>query len=88
MTTKVLAHTLVFMGPRTLRGRLKRARQKLGVSASRLDAQAGLTRGHTWQIETGRKPNIELETASKLADALGVSLDWLVRGEGAGPVAA
>lgn len=73
---------------RTLSGRLKQARKSKGVSASKLDAQAGLTRGHTWQIETGRKPNIELETATKLAGALGVSLDWLVRGEGVGPVAA
>lgn len=76
------------MAVRTLQGRLRQARKTRGISASKLDAQAGLTRGHTWQIETGRKPNIELETASKLATALGVSLDWLVRGEGAGPVAA
>jgi transcriptional regulator with XRE-family HTH domain len=60
---------------------VRSARERTGLSASALDAKAGLTRGHTWQIETGRKPNIELETATRLADALGVSIDWLVRGE-------
>lgn len=73
---------------KTLSKRLREARQKQGLSASGLDTKAGLTRGHTWQIETGRKPKIEVETAIKLADALGVSLEWLVRGEGAGPLAA
>jgi transcriptional regulator with XRE-family HTH domain len=73
---------------RTLSTRLRQARKTRGLSASRLDAQAGLTRGHTWQIEAGRKPNIEAETARKLAAALGVSIDWLVRGEGSGPIAA
>jgi transcriptional regulator with XRE-family HTH domain len=73
---------------KTLSSRLRQARKTKGLSASSLDAVAGLTRGHTWQIETGRKPRIELETASKLASALGVSIDWLVRGEGLGPVAA
>lgn len=73
------------MHARSLSGRLKQARKTKGFSASRLDLEAGLTRGHTWQIETGRKPNIELETASKLAAALGVSLDWLVQGKGDGP---
>ncbi len=58
------------------------------MSASGLDNVAGLTRGHTWQIESGRKPRIELATASKLADALGVSLDWLVDGKGSGPARA
>jgi transcriptional regulator with XRE-family HTH domain len=73
------------MSLRTLRARLQYARKLKGKSASGLDAEAKLTRGHTWQIETGRKPRIELETATKLATALGVSLDWLVSGIGDGP---
>ena len=73
------------MATRTLGGRIRSARKALGLSASALDAAASLTRGHVWQIENGRKPKIELDTATKLAGALGVSLDWLVRGVGDGP---
>lgn len=73
------------MSLRTLQARLRYARKLTGKSASAIDAEAGLTRCHTWQIETGRKPRIELETARKLAAALDVSLDWLVSGTGEGP---
>lgn len=69
------------MQQKTLRARLRQTRKSLELSASALDAKAGLTRGHTWQIETGRKANIEIETATKLARALGVTIDWLVTGE-------
>ena len=78
---------MVLMGKRTLSARLQHARSVRGFKASELDHKAGLTRGHTWQIENGRKPKIEVETAQKLAAALGVSLDWLVNGKGEGPAA-
>jgi hypothetical protein len=46
---------------------------------------AGLCVGHTALIEAGRKPNIQSETAKGLAGVLGVSLDWLLAGDGAVP---
>lgn len=59
--------------------RLKFARARLGISARELDRRADLTEGHTSLLETGTR-GIEALTAAKLAEALGVSLDWLVRG--------
>lgn len=75
------------MGSKTLSGRLRQARKAKGFSASRLDAEAKLTRGHVRQIESGAKPNPEAVTLSKLADALGCSMEWLLKGIGEGPSA-
>lgn len=58
------------------------------MSARAVDGVAGLTCGHTALIESGRRPNIEAETARALADALHVSLDWLIAGRGEGPALA
>lgn len=69
----------------SLSTRLRFARICKGLSASALDAAAGISRGHTRQIESGRKPNPEAVTASKLARALGVDLAWLVDGTGEPP---
>lgn len=52
---------------------------------SALDRAANLFRGHVWQIENGHIAKVEASTAMQLADALGVSLDWLLRGVGDGP---
>lgn len=38
-------------------------------------------------IESGAKRDVRSKTLSKLAAALGVSLDWLVNGTGAPPTA-
>ncbi len=73
------------MTARTLSARLQVARKARQLSARGLDAKAGLAPGHVWQIEAGRKPRIEVETATRLADALGVTLEWLIRGVGEGP---
>jgi transcriptional regulator with XRE-family HTH domain len=53
-----------------------------------LDALAGLTRGHISAIESGHRTSIEARTAQRIADALGVSLDWLVSGRGETPTQA
>lgn len=55
------------------------------LSTRELDRLAGLTPGHTSAIETGGRPNVEVRTAGALAGVLGVSLDWLVWGNGRGP---
>ena len=58
--------------------RLREARLSTGLSARALDREAGITRGHTNLSESGYRPNVELKTARALANALRVSLDWLV----------
>lgn len=65
----------------TLGKRLKRARKVAGFASQEALADAiGLSRRETlaeWETDAA-KP--ELENAQLLADALGVSLDWLVSG--------
>lgn len=65
-------------------GRVKRARREKKLSARALDRLAELCPGHTNLIETGRRLRLEAITIVKLADTLGVTLDWLIRG-GPGP---
>ncbi len=60
--------------------RLRFARDDAGLSARALDAAAGITAGHTSQIEAGRRTAVAIETVRRLAEALGVSIDWLVTG--------
>ena len=60
-------------------------REAAGISARELDRLASLGQGHSRLIEIGVRPNVEAETARKLAVALGVSLDWLIGGVGDPP---
>lgn len=53
-----------------------------GLSQQRLDAIGGLHRGHTWQIEQGRRENSERETVEAIASVFGCSVGWLLVGEG------
>jgi len=64
----------------SISSRLSHARQLAGISAKALDRLAGLTPGHTSAIENGTKLEVSAATVSKLAAALGVSIDWLVDG--------
>lgn len=50
-----------------------------------LSETAGLAAGHVQTIESGAVRCVTTETARALAVALGVSLDWLLTGEGEGP---
>jgi transcriptional regulator with XRE-family HTH domain len=70
---------------KTLGGRLKQARERVGMTQSQLADVIGITqsRYHPW--ETGRQgKDIEpdVESLVKLSDILGVSIEWLIRGEG------
>ena len=65
--------------------RLNAARSLVDVSARELDRLARTTEGHTSLIESGVVQNTTLETAGKLAGALGVTLDWLLNGSGDAP---
>jgi len=55
------------------------------LSAKELDRLAALSPGHTTMIELGYRPRVEARTALALADVLGISLDWLLRGSGRSP---
>lgn len=55
------------------------------MSARAIDALADLTPGHTALIEGGHREDPSTSTLTKLARALGVSLDWLSDGQGAPP---
>lgn len=66
--------------------RLRWAREQVpGLSQSRLSKIAGLSVKHVSAIESRISANtdsaVETGTASKLAMALGVSLDWLIDGK-------
>lgn len=65
--------------------RLRWARHAAGISARELDRLAGLAEGHSALLEAGKKKGLEMRTAAGLARALGLSLDWLVLGEGGQP---
>jgi transcriptional regulator with XRE-family HTH domain len=67
--------------------RLQETRELAGLAARELDRLVDTTEGHASLIESGVVRNVTLETASKLAGVLGVSLDWLVRGTGRAPSA-
>jgi DNA-binding XRE family transcriptional regulator len=69
----------------SLGDRLRLAREMAGIPARELDRLAGLSEGHTANIESGRRPNIEARTASAIATVLGLSLDWLVSDAGSPP---
>lgn len=70
---------------KTLPERLAWARGAAGLSARGLDRKAGLHGGHTQLIESGRRVDPSSETVKRLARALGISIDWLIDGNGMAP---
>ncbi len=58
---------------------LKKYRNKLGISQDVLSKRANLAFHTIAKIETGTTPNPTIETVKKIADALGVSLDDLMK---------
>jgi transcriptional regulator with XRE-family HTH domain len=69
----------------TIGGRLKAARLRLAWSREALAYNAGLSWSAIEQIESGRRNNLTLKTLSGLSGALGVPIDYLVRGFAAPP---
>lgn len=65
----------------TFREKLKHIRMEKGLDAANLSLAAGLNRRAVTDIETGASKSPTLRTASRLADALGVSLLELTSGE-------
>ena len=60
--------------------RIKAARDKLNWTQEQLAQAAGISKGFLSDIENDKR-NISSESALKIADALGISLDYLLRGE-------
>lgn len=67
-----------------LASRLRTARKRAGLRLCDLDAKAKLAGGHTAAIENRRRIDPSGQTILALADALGVSTDWLLRGRESG----
>jgi transcriptional regulator with XRE-family HTH domain len=66
-------------GPDIVGRRLKRIRQRRGLTLRQLAAQSGVALATLSWVENGRRQgaNLTLDTGRKLAEALGVTLDWL-----------
>lgn len=62
--------------------RLRTARKHRGWSMETLGREAGLSRQHVHELESGERPNMAARTVSALADALGTTVDWLLGHEG------
>lgn len=63
----------------TIAKNIKRYRAKLGISQDKLSKLAGITLHTITKIESGATPDPRIETVKKIADALGVSIDDLMR---------
>ena len=58
--------------------RLKRFRESRGLSQRELSIRARIPQPTVGYLETGRRTGLTVETARRIADALGISLDRLV----------
>ncbi len=63
----------------TIGKNIKKLRQKNGISQDKLSKLADISLNTVVKIELDQSPNPTLETIQKLAKALGVSLDDLVK---------
>jgi transcriptional regulator with XRE-family HTH domain len=73
------------MGTRGKNGigtRVRAARQRLGWNRETLAVHSGISWSAIAQVETGRRTNLRPSTLQSLADALGVTIDYLVAGGG------
>ena len=58
---------------------IKKYRNKLGISQDTLSKKAGLAFSTVAKIEAGSTPDPRIETVKKIADALGVMIDDLIK---------
>jgi len=63
----------------TIGKNIKRYREKLGISQDKLSKLAGITLHTITKIESGATPDPRIETVKKIAKALNVSLDELIK---------
>jgi len=64
---------------KTIAKNIKKYRTKLGISQDKLSKLAGITLPTITKIESRATPDPRIETAKKIADALGISIDDLMR---------
>jgi len=58
---------------------IKKLRLKAGISQDALSKKADLAFHTISKIESGLTPNPRIDTVKKIADAVGVSLDYLIK---------
>ncbi|KKQ46553.1 hypothetical protein A3H05_02360 [Candidatus Giovannonibacteria bacterium RIFCSPLOWO2_12_FULL_43_26] len=63
----------------TIAGNIKKYRLKLGISQDRLSKMADVTYNTIIKIESGGSQNPTIDTLLKIAKALGVSVDDLIK---------
>lgn len=61
--------------------RLREAIKRRNMASTRVEEEAGLTRGHLSRIFTGEK-SLELRTLLAVLDVIDVSPEWLFTGRG------
>ena len=66
-------------GKSTIGENIKKYRNKLGISQDVLSKKANLAFHTIAKIEAGATPNPTINTVKKIADALGISLDVLMK---------
>lgn len=63
----------------TIGKNIKKYRKKLEISQDKLSKLAGMTFHTITKIESGATPDPRIKTVKKIADALGVSIDDLIK---------
>ena len=63
----------------TIAKNIKKYREKKGISQDKLSKLAGITLHTITKIESGATPDPRIETVKKIANALGVSVDDLIK---------
>ncbi|MGB9726713.1 MAG: helix-turn-helix domain-containing protein [Minisyncoccia bacterium] len=63
----------------TIAENIKKYRQKMGISRDRLSKLADVTYNTIIKIESGANKNSTIETLAKIAKALGVGVDDLIK---------
>ena len=63
----------------TIADNIKKCRQKMGISQDRLSKIADVTYNTIIKIESGSNKNPTIETLAKIAKALGVGVDDLIK---------
>jgi transcriptional regulator with XRE-family HTH domain len=67
--------------PSVLGRRLRAFRLRAGLSQGQLAELSGVPRPTITVVESGQQASMSIENGLKIADALGISLDELVRGD-------
>ncbi len=65
----------------TIGDRIRKRREALGLSQRQLQDKAGIPHPQVQRIESGFTRQPQPDYLARLAEALGVSLDWLIRGD-------